>query len=444
MKLKLSDLYDYLSQWVFSLKNGKKSENKIGLELEMLPFDTKTTVRRDGVARCHFEKTKNHLNSFLIKQGWETNENLRKPEQNIYIYKKNEAQISFEPGGQLEYSSKPFTNFDQLESNIIETQNLLQNRLSQKSILLLQTGVDPWNNENDIGLQLTNERYRLMKQYFGNQQASMGHNMMLQTSALQICLDFNENEETQVKRYITSQLLSPYGAAIFANSPYFNGNKTEYHSYRTHIWLNTDKTRTGFPPNLPSLIKTMNRQNCIESYLNFVLDAHLIFYHENGKNKLTPEAFTFRKWMESSTVQGPNLDDFKKALTLLFPEVRPKGFLEIRSVDAQDYKWQMVPTVFYAGILYDEKSLNEAFELLKKEAEKLPQHMQEACYGLDSPKLYKNALTLMNLSLKGFKNLNSKLGGQKQLQLADKFNETYVKHGRTPSHDYENYLKKAT
>lgn len=435
MKLQKSDLYEYLSQNIFPLSKEGKQNKKVGLEIEMFPFEALEGENGKIFHRTSLDKTKAALFSYLKDKSW-----LQNPEAS-YIYKKNKAQISFEPGGQLEYSSSPRESFSDLSAEINKVQREIKKELSKNSILLLQTGLDPWHGIDRLKVQLKEKRYELMSEYFGSLQGSLGRNMQLQTSSVQVCLDFCSNEERQVKQYITSQFLAPYGSAIFANSPYLGGKRSLYESFRSYIWLKTDKTRTGFPFKEKTDFLSLSREGCIRSYLDFALDAHLIFYREGGLIKKSPENFTFRKWMDFSKESGPTLEDFKKSLSLLFPEVRPKGFLEIRSVDGQGYKWQMVPAVFYAGLLYDDEALDEAFNMLCTDLKTLKEEKARSCYGLSSPELKEKAKDLMKLSLKGFERLLPEIQGDSELERACEFYNLYTKQGKSPSFDFELYLK---
>ena len=73
--------------------------------------------------------------------------------------------------------------------------------------------------------------------------------------------------------------------------------------------------------------------------------------------KFREEKITFREWLKNG-YKGvyPTIKDFETHSTLFFPEVRAKGFLEIRSVDGQSKMWQSVPASMYAALLYDDEN----------------------------------------------------------------------------------------
>ena len=59
------------------------------------------------------------------------------------------------------------------------------------------------------------------------------------------------------------------------------------------------------------------------------------------------------------------LSDWANHLTSIFPEVRLKRFLEMRGADSGP--WQRLPALpaFWVGLLYDQRSLDAAWDLVK-------------------------------------------------------------------------------
>ena len=61
----------------------------------------------------------------------------------------------------------------------------------------------------------------------------------------------------------------------------------------------------------------------------------------------------------------PTLNDWKDHLSTLFPQVRLKQFLEIRSMDACSWDLICSQPAFWTGLLYDENSLNKTQEIVE-------------------------------------------------------------------------------
>jgi len=427
MKLKKTDLFDYLSKNVFPIIS-EKGDRKIGLEVEMIPFVRGSAFPK----RASLKQVKAVLKPYFDSHDWR--------EENFFLYKKDGAVISFEPGGQIEFSSEPFSMLDNLKDRVCKVQDEIRFYLNKENIYLCLRGVDPWNSPDETGLQLEYSRYESMKKHFSSLKGSLGKSMMLSTASIQVCLDFKTNPETQVKRYLLAQFLSPYASAMFANSPFYQREKTEYESFRSHIWLNLDPSRAGFPFSRSSL-ENLSREECIQSYLDFALDSRLITDERKYPSFKNLGVLTFRDWMNSTKVEEPSLEEFETVLSLLFPEVRPKGFLEFRAVDAQDFKWQMVPAVFFSSLLYHDEALEEAFDLTKVSLDSLKELKKKSCYGLKDANLLKGAQALAKISLKAFKDLSTELGGDSCLEDATYFFKEFTEKGFTPASFFEPCLK---
>ena len=58
------------------------------------------------------------------------------------------------------------------------------------------------------------------------------------------------------------------------------------------------------------------------------------------------------------------MEDWHTHLSTLFPEVRPRGYLEVRTVDALPPEWYAAPMALLLGLAYDERSGQDARDLL--------------------------------------------------------------------------------
>jgi glutamate--cysteine ligase len=86
---------------------------------------------------------------------------------------------------------------------------------------------------------------------------------------------------------------------------------------------------------------------------------------------------------------------------LLFPEVRIKGYLELRSIDAPPVEWQMIPVLFYAGLLYNAPHLEKTLELLSPLAPDINSFFSLAVKGLESDEVNSYSKELMQLAIEG-------------------------------------------
>ena len=97
-------------------------------------------------------------------------------------------------------------------------------------------------------------------------------------------------------------------------------------------------------------------------------------------------SFTFNDFLNQNKkfdeqIGEPIMSDWIDHLSTLFPQVRLKQYLEIRSMDA--CSWDMIcsPAAFWTGLLYDEESLNKALNLMHDWT-----HEERLFLNLDVPK----------------------------------------------------------
>ena len=120
--------------------------------------------------------------------------------------------------------------------------------------------------------------------------------------------------------------------------------------------------------------------------------------------------------MEGKLDKVPNdkvtLDDWQNHLTTLFPQVRLKQYLELRSMDACSWNEICGQPAFWTGILYDNDCLDEVNNIIKDWTleDKFFLYKNAPIYGLASPfkkgKLIDIARLLLKISQTGLKNRN--------------------------------------
>src|SRR5207244_6522345 len=120
---------------------------------------------------------------------------------------------------------------------------------------------------------------------------------------------------------------------------------------RAAMWRGVDPSRTG----------TAGGLDGPDGYLQFALNAGLLLRRGQGRYRTGGPSVTFRDWMQSpGRGRHPTLDDWHYHLTTLFPEVRPRGFFELRSIDAPSPQWRSVPVAVVSALLLDEAACTAA------------------------------------------------------------------------------------
>jgi glutamate--cysteine ligase len=350
----------------------------------------------------------------------------------------NGDSFQFEPGGQLEIATAAYDSFEKMRISLEKRQHILDQVSSESGIHFSQFGTNPWFNTEEIGLQLNKSRYQALQTYF-NQIGDSGIRMMRQTCSIHVNLDLGKVEEVAIRRIIVANLLSPFVTAIFANSPILARKLTGKKSTRSELWSKLDPKRMKiFQISKDSSKNT--KQSLIDQYTQFALEAPLIYIQKFGPRIFNQD---LNHWLNQSINDyHPNLLDLKNHFSLLFPDVRWKGFLELRAADALPRRWQLTPAVFLTGILYSEAALDRVLEKLLPFAGEMNKLKIEAEDGLDSDVIFKLAQELMELAIGGFASLPPAFQSTKELQTLVTFNERYTSQRKVIADDWITLFQK--
>jgi len=243
--------------------------------------------------------------------------------------------LSFEPGGQLEHATVPHRSPAAALAEVRAVAEGLAAVLWPRRVVLASAGFDVWQRDRHVPQQLTAPRYPAMAAYFARR-GPHGARMMRQSCALQINLDLGDGSQRQ-ERWLVANLVSPLACATFACSPGLDAVST-----RARTWQALDPTRTGFPRRLVD----HSTNDPVEQLTDAALGADVLVVRrdpppwEPGR-----PGWRFADWLRDGHRRygRPTVDDLRYHLTTLFPEVRPRGFLELRAVDALPARFQ--PTV---------------------------------------------------------------------------------------------------
>lgn len=345
----------------------------------------------------------------------------------------NGDNLTFEPGGQIEYSSRCYDNTNEAVSAITANQQTIAKLLQEQSIELLAIGINPWHTVDEIGLQIAKPHYLALDAHFVNL-GSQGRRMMRQTCTNQVNLDCGADERTLAKRYLAANCIAPYAAAIFANSGVWERELSTMLGFRTAIWRQTDNSRTGIA-DLSGLAQDLTKRACVDSYFTFAMQAQVI--------RRGVEGVTFSRWLaDGIDGQYPNIADFHNHLYTIFPEVRPRGrYLEIRSVDSQAFVWQFVPLTFYCSLLYRDEALDQVIDRLT--LADWQGNMELACQGLavDDRQFVERAKWLMELAISGIPLLPALAADKDCLERITRFHELFTLKGKSPASDIQTVMR---
>ena len=318
------------------------------------------------------------------------------------IFYTNQDSIQFEPGGQAELITGPVNTLAELSARIRSLKERVKEAGRELDIRFGQYGMQPWFKSSEIELRIRNERYQNLKAYL-DRLSPFGGEMMLESSSLQINLDLGGIPQITAKRILLANLLAPFTTALFANSPMRAGHSKAYQSYRYFVWQHLDPLRSG-TSYARNFTANTTLSDIADAYQQFALEAPVIPSYDPAKGPVPPVAFGV--WLEKGIKDDyPDEEDLRNHMTLLFPDVRIRRSLEIRSLDVPPDGWEFVPICFYCGLLYDDASLEQALEILLSMRDSM-EHISEQCvFGLQSDQLFKTGKVLFNIAMEGYERL---------------------------------------
>jgi glutamate--cysteine ligase len=203
-------------------------------------------------------------------------------------------------------------------------------------------------------------RYKIMTAYMPKI-GKLGLDMMYRTCTVQTNLDFC-SEADMVKKLRVSIALQPVATALFANSPFTEGKPNGFLSFRAEIWRDTDKDRTGMLP------WAFEDGMGFERWVDYALDVPMYFV-KHGDEYIDVAGRSFRDLMAGKLPglpgAGATISDWANHLSTIFPEVRLKRYLEMRGADSGPLPNLLALPAFWVGLLYDDVSLDAAWDLVK-------------------------------------------------------------------------------
>ncbi|MBN9247889.1 MAG: glutamate--cysteine ligase [Hyphomicrobium sp.] len=352
---KTIESHEDLVRWIAAGEK-PKADWRIGTEHEKFVF---RTVTLDPVPYGGNDGIRALMEELIRRYGWLP----IKEGENIIALKRPDGEkggtISLEPGGQFELSGAPL---ETLHETAAETDEHLREVLDvgeDLAIGFLGVGFSPKWRLDQIP-HMPKKRYQVMTRYMPTV-GSRGLDMMYRTATVQVNLDFS-SEADMVKKLRVSLALQPIATALFASSPFTEGRPNGFQSMRSQVWLDTDKRRTGM---LPFVFEDGMGY---ERYVDYALDVPMYFVYRDG-NYIDVAGSSFRDFLAGRLPglpgQLPTVDDWSDHLTTLFPEVRLKRFLEMLGADGGRWGTITALSAFWAGILYDEDALDQAWTLIR-------------------------------------------------------------------------------
>jgi glutamate--cysteine ligase len=261
--------------------------------------------------------------------------------------------ITLEPGGQVEWSSRPRTTLSALREELDAHNEVLREAGEALGVNWLDVAVDPVHSIPEMPW-MPKARYSIMAPYLG-QRGRLAHRMMTQSASIQVAFDYSDPEDWR-RKFKAASLLTPMAVALFANSSHIDGADSGYRSYRQVIWRETDPDRCGLPRSV------FEPGFGLESWLDYALRVPTMFRHR-ARGLVPTGGVPFGDLLELSGCDALKREDWETHLSTIFTEVRSYGYIEVRSADLQPDHSAIAVPIFWTGLLYDSEALSRSLEL---------------------------------------------------------------------------------
>ena len=319
----------------------------------------------------------------------------------ILALKDERSSITLEPGGQIELSGEQCESihcaYDEFSTHV---QQLVE-VTGKIGASVLGLAMQPVSRIDQIEL-LPKARYHIMYPYMARK-GTLGQRMMKQTAGVQANLDYSDERDAMRKLRVSMGIV-PLLYAIFANSPLSDGGLNGYHSFRGHIWTDTDNERSGVPEFV------FRSDSSFEDYAEYALDVPMYFLIRNHEyiDLTQPPGLTFRQYLERGHGrERATVEDWTNHLTTIFTEVRLKKYVEIRTADSQPPQFMLALPALLKGTLYDDDCIAGAWDLVKRWSYRERREIADAAHknGLDARagkiKLQELGYELMQIAARG-------------------------------------------
>ena len=360
-------LLEHREQLTEYLEAGCKppGEWRIGTEHEKFGYNLGTNLPLPYDGQCSIHAM---LQGMSDHYGWEPVTESGK----LIGLTKNGANISLEPGGQLELSGAPLCTLHDTCEEVNTHLREVRTVAGKIGAGFMGIGAAPeWTH--DQMPTMPKGRYRLMTEYMQST-GKYGVQMMYRTCTVQVNLDF-ESEQDMIRKMRVALALQPVATAFFANSPFFEGRQLPVLSWRNMLWNDVDADRTGMLPFV------FDSGFGFDAWAEYALDVPMYFVYRNGEY-LDARGLSFRDFLDGRLAilpgELPTTADWADHLTTIFPEARVKQFIEMRGADGGTWERLCALPALWVGIMYDGTSLDAAWDLARKLDEETRQGLRVA------------------------------------------------------------------
>ncbi|EOS60330.1 glutamate-cysteine ligase [Firmicutes bacterium M10-2] len=311
-------------------KGAKKDSRALGVEIEHFVLDKKTghPMPYDEISKLLMS-----LRPFYDEAYFE--------EGHVIALESDTTLLTLEPGCQLELSFRYTDDLEQIKLWYGEAMKPILKYLDDHGYEIVYSGGLPTVSVDEVE-RIMKKRYELMEKWF-KKSGERGHEMMKGTAAVHVSIDYTD-EADFVRKYAMANYLHLLFSFLTSNTLYYEGTKNKDVFLRDSIWEHTDPQRTGYMP------KALSPEMSFEAYADWVENVPLIVIRDgeqmtSANNKTCKEVAEQYGWSDEMIAHY---------LSMVFPFVRVKQFIEIRSADCMPLEWVIAYCALIKGLFYNQ------------------------------------------------------------------------------------------
>jgi ergothioneine biosynthesis glutamate--cysteine ligase EgtA len=265
------------------------------------------------------------------------------------------SRVTLEPGGQVELSGPPLPGVAAAVAALRADRAVLASVLAADRLALAPVGTDPLRRPGRVSPA---PRYRAMERHFAAVGCGdAGAAMMTATASLQVNLDAGPRAGWG-ERVALAHRIGPVLVAVSACSPLLGGRAGGWRSTRQQVWGDLDQARCG---------PLLGGADPAGEWAAYALAAPVMLVRDPVTGDAAPvlTRTSFADWVTGAVPLGgrrPTAGDLGYHLSTLFPPVRPRGYLEIRYLDAAPEPWWPALAAVTTALLDDPRAADAAAE----------------------------------------------------------------------------------
>lgn len=256
----------------------------------------------------------------------------------------NDFAISLEPAAQFEISIAPRESITCIMEIYQSFRRMMGEILGRHGYHLTAIGYQPKDRVDDLPL-IPKKRYEYMDRYF-QLVDTRGRNMMRGTASTQISVDYR-SETDFVQKIRCAYLIMPAIRLLTDNAPVFEGQPADGRLIRARIWEHVDSDRCGIVPGL------FDDSFGFDSYARYIWHVPAIFLPTPSGPVYTEKKRVCDLFADSVMTK----EDVEHVLSMVFPDVRLKHYVEIRGADAMPPEYIAAYLALIKGIFFHNSAI---------------------------------------------------------------------------------------